>query len=234
MFNKIISVIALISISWAFTYAIYDQENTDNRLRDWGITIMTTAVVDNKTELESANSLAKQKIINDRSKEPEKYLLDSHVLRQEIAAVARWVAKLEKKEKCDNIFKDLSDTKPNWWACRNVEVLVDNDLISKNETFRPEDKITKSETIAMLIKAIGFDYKMDPDSNKNWQEQVVEYAIEKKVVEPFTDFNTNATRGWVFQVADTTIRKDIEIKAKKAAEEKKKLEEKKKYTDEAL
>ncbi len=236
MFNKVLSSIAIVSISWAVSFAIYDPENTDDRLRNWEITIMTTAVVDNKTELESANSLAKQKIINDRSSDPKKYMLDSHVLRQEIAAVARWVAKLEKKGKCDNLFKDLSDTKPNWWACRNVEVLVDNDLISKNETFRPEDKITKSETIAMLIKAIGFDYKMDPDSDKNWQEQVVEYAIEKKVIEPFTDFNTNATRGWVFQVADTTIRKDIEIKAKKAEEAKKRLEEekKKKYTDEAL
>ena len=112
--------------------------------------------------------------------------------------------------------------------CKNVEVLVDNDLISKNDTFRPEDKITKSETIAMLIKSIWFDYKLDKNSKKNWQEQVVDYAAEKWVIENFSDYNTNATRGWVFQVADTTIRKDIEIKAKKKAEEKKK------YSDEAL
>jgi hypothetical protein len=48
-----------------------------------------SAVVDNKTELESANSLAEQKIINDNSENPDKYNLSSHVLRQEIAAVAR-------------------------------------------------------------------------------------------------------------------------------------------------
>jgi hypothetical protein len=57
--------------------------------------------------------------------------------------------------------------------------LVDNNLISRNTNFRPEDKITKSETIAMLIKAIGFDYQMDANSSKNWQEQVVDYAAEK-------------------------------------------------------
>jgi len=73
----------------------------------------------------------------------------------------------------------LSDTNPNSWACRNVEVLVDNDLISKNTNFRPEDKITKSEAIAMLIKAIGFDYSYDSRSSKNWQQQVVDYAAEK-------------------------------------------------------
>jgi hypothetical protein len=113
--------------------------------------------------------------------------------------------------------------------------LVDNDLISKNDTFRPEDKITKSETIAMLIKSIWFDYKLDKNSKKNWQEQVVFYAAQKWVVRYFTDFDTEATRWWVFKVADTTIKKDIEIKRKKAeAAAKKKLEEKKKYSDEAL
>jgi hypothetical protein len=61
---------------------------------------------------------------------------------------------LDKKQKCDNIFADLSATNPNSWACVNVEVLVDNNLISANTNFRPEDFITKAETLGMLIKAI--------------------------------------------------------------------------------
>lgn len=210
MFKKVISTISLVAITWAISYASY------------------SAVVDNKTELESANSLAEQKIINNHVNNPENYNLSDNVLRQEIAAVARWVAKLPKKWRCDNEFKDLTDTKPNTWACRNVEVLVDNDLIAKNEYFRPEDKITKSETIAMLIKAIWFDYKFNPNSDKNWQEQIVEYAASKGVVELFTDYNTDATRWWVFQVADTTIRKDIEIKKQEE------IKKKKLYTDEAM
>ena len=210
MFKKVISSIAIIAVSWAISFASY------------------SAVVDNKTELESANSLAEQGIINKHVNDPENYNLSDNVLRQEIAAVARWVAWLPKKGRCDNEFKDLTDTKPNTWACRNVEVLIDNDLIAKNEYFRPEDKITKSETIAMLIKAIWFDYNYDTTSDKNWQEQIVEYAASKGVVELFTDYNTDATRGWVFQVADTTIRKDKEIKAQL------KQKEDKLYTDEAM
>lgn len=163
-------------------------------------------------EIEAANNLASKWIINNHVNDPENYNLNDNVLRQEIAAVARWVAKLEKKGHCDNIFKDMTDTKPNNWACRNVEPLVENDLISKNENFRPEDKITKSETIAMLIKAIWFDYKYDPYGVWNWQEQVVLYAVKKWVVENFTDYNTDATRWWVFKIADTTIKKDEEIK----------------------
>jgi len=211
MIKKTISTIALFAITGAVSFASY------------------SAIIDNKTELESANSLAEQKIINNHKIDPKNYNLRDNVLRQEIAAVARWVAKLDKKDRCDNIFKDLSDINPNNWACRNVEALVDNNLISKNENFRPEDKITKSETIAMLIKAIWFDYKFDINSSKNWQQQVVEYAAKKGVIKLFTDYNTDATRWWVFQVADTTIRKDIEMKAR--AKEK---ENKAKYSDESL
>jgi len=210
MFKKVITSISLVAVTWAISFASY------------------SAVVDNKTELESANSLAEQKIINNHVNDPKNYNLNENVLRQEIAAVARWVAWLAKKDRCDNEFKDLTDTKPNTWACRNVEVLVDNNLIAKNDYFRPEDKITKSETIAMLIKAIWFDYKYNPSSSKNWQEQIVEFAASKWVINLFTDYNTDATRGWVFQVADTTIRKDKEIKAK-IKEKKNKL-----YTDEAM
>ena len=210
MFKKVISTIALVAISTTISFASY------------------SAVVDySKTDIDAANSLASNWIINDHKSDPENYNLKDNVLRQEIAAVARWVAGLDKKSKCDNIFVDLSDTNPNSWACRNVEVLVDNDLISKNTNFRPEDKITKSEAIAMLIKAIGFDYSYDSRSSKNWQQQVVDYAAEKWVIENFSDYNTDATRGWVFMVADTTIKKDKEIKI---MIEKDKM---KKYSDEA-
>lgn len=175
------------------------------------LTISSTfaVVVEQKDSMiEAANSLAKRWIINDHSWDTENYKLYDNVLRQEIAAVARWVAGLQKKAKCDNIFADLSDTKPNTWACVNVEVLVDNNLISKNTNFRPEDKITKSEAIAMLIKAIWFGYTLDKTSTKTWQQQVVEYAVSKWVVENFTDYDTPATRWWIFKVADTTIKTD--------------------------
>jgi hypothetical protein len=35
----------------------------------------------------------------------------------------------------------------------------------------------------MFIKSIGFvDFKIDKNSEKNWQEQVVEFAVKNKVV----------------------------------------------------
>jgi len=174
--------------------------------------------------LESANNLADQGIVNSHKSDPQNYNLNSYVLRQEIAAIARWVANLPKKEKCDNLFEDLSATSPNSWACVNVEVLVDNNLISTNKNFRPEDYITKAETLWMLIKSIWFDYFYNTNSNKSWQEQIVSFVVQKWVVKEFTDYNEKATRWWVFIVADTTIKKDKEEKEI----------EKKKYSDEAM
>lgn len=206
MFRKVIATAVVLTVLSTATYASvmkYTQE-----------------------ELDAANNLGSQWIINNHKNDPQNYNLSDKVLRQEIAAVARWVAKLEKKAKCDNLFWDLTATNPNKWACVNVEALLDHDLISKNTNFRPEYNITKSEAVAMLIKAIWFDYNYDSlRSDKNWQQQVVDYAAEKWVLENFTDYDTEATRWWIFKVADTTIKKDIEIKKKENPE---------KYSDEAF
>ncbi|MDD2907408.1 MAG: S-layer homology domain-containing protein [Candidatus Gracilibacteria bacterium] len=172
-----------------------------------------TAIKYSTTELEAANSLATRGIINNHKDDSVNYKLGDFVLRQEIAAVSRGVAGLPKKTGCDGIFSDVTATKPNTWACLSIEVLVDKGLITKNKEFRPEHNITKAETLGMLIRSIGFDYSYDPKNTKSWQEQIVDYAFAKGVIkEKFSDYDTFATRGWVFMIADTTIKKDEEIK----------------------
>ena len=189
------------------------------------LTVFASSYAYTTEQLKAANSLAKRWIINDHLMNPSAYNLDSQVLRQEIAAISRWVAGASKATKCKKLFKDLTDTKPNSWACVNVEPLVENWLIAKNDFFRPEDPITKTETLWMLIKSIWFDYSYDPKNPKNWQEQIVDFAASKWIVEKFTDYNTYATRGWVFEVADYSIT------LKEEQEEK--LKDSKKYSDEA-
>ncbi len=172
-----------------------------------------TAIKYSTTDVEAANSLAERWIINNHKDDTSKYNLNDFVLRQEIAAVSRWVAWLPKKSWCDGIFTDVTAAKPNTWACLSIEPLVDKWLISKNTTFRPENNITKAETLWMLIRSIGFDYSYNPKNTKSWQEQIVDYSFEKWVIKAkFTDYNVDARRGWVFMIADTTIKKDEEIK----------------------
>jgi hypothetical protein len=97
--------------------------------------------------INAANDLASRNIINNHENNPEAYKLGAKVLRQEIAAVSRALAKLDKSTACKNLFSDLSQEKPNNWACFSVEPLLEKDLIAKNKEFRPEDKITKTEAL---------------------------------------------------------------------------------------
>ncbi len=176
--------------------------------------ISSVAALSLSADVEYANKLAEKWIINDHSENPSNYNLNDSVLRQEIAAVARWVYESRlwkeiwslKKDTCDNIFWDVSSTKPNTWACYSVEALVDNDLIAKNTNFRPEDKITKAESLGMLIKAIGFEYSYNSDLNTSWQEQIVDFSVKNWVIASFNDYDAEATRWWIFEVANHVIR----------------------------
>jgi hypothetical protein len=185
----------------------------------FSLSLAQIIVVTPKSEIEAANDLAKRWIINNHRNNIKLYNLDKKVLRQEIAAVTRWVAKIEKAKKCENIFKDLTNILPNTWACLNVEALVKNNFLAKNTFFRPEENITKAESLWMLIKAIWFDYKFDKNNSKSWQEQVVDFAVEKGIIERFNDFNSFATRWFVFKIADVKLvekkeEKKVKIKIK--------------------
>lgn len=190
--KKLLAIIALLSISFS-TFANYSDQDL----------------------LDAANDLAQRKIISDKSANPSDYNLWDNVLRQEIGLVAMRLAKLEKKSSCGNMFKDLSATNPNDWACVHIETLVENNLISKNEMFRPEDNITKAESLKMLIKAIGYDFEYDQNSSVSWQKQYVDFAATKGIIEEFSDYNVLASRGWVFKVAAHTI----EVKEKEDKQE---------------
>jgi len=164
------------------------------------------AYASSSTEIEAANALAAQDIIVDHSDDTAAYNLNQNVLRQEIAAVARGVANLDKKTTCDNSFSDVSATKPNNWACYSVEALLDAGLVAANPTFRPEAQITKAEAVGMMVKAaFGDEYSFDSTLGTSWQEQVVEFAVSKAIVANFTNYDTPATRGFVFEVGNESI-----------------------------
>ena len=175
------------------------------------ITINSSVFAYTSDQLEAANDLAKRKVIKDYSDNSELYNLNSNVLRQEIALISRRVSGYKENSWCKNTFWDISNIKPNDWVCKNVESLVDNGLISKNENFRPEDSITKSEALIMFIRSIGFEFKIQ--NITNWQEEVVSFSVNKWVVENFTDYNSLAKRGWIFDIANYSIEvKEEEVK----------------------
>lgn len=162
-------------------------------------------------ELTAANFLAKKGYIVDQTANPANYQLDRQVLRQEIAALARARANVEKTTTCMNVFRDVSATTPNTWACYTVEALANAGLIAKNPNFRPEANITKAEAVGMIVKAAyGSEYA--PEAGKgDWQKQVVDFATAKGVISNFTNYTTPATRGFVIELTANTLKENKDV-----------------------
>ena len=164
------------------------------------------------TEIEAANALADNGVITDHSDDTAAYNLNQNVLRQEIAAVARGIAGLDKKTTCDESFTDVTATTPNDWACYSVEALLDADLIASNTMFKPEMEISKAEAVGMMVKAaFGDEYAYDAGLATSWMEQVVAFAVDKGVVKNFTNYDTAATRGFVFEAGNEAMMASEEV-----------------------
>jgi len=134
-------------------------------------------------------------IIVNRSNNISAYNLEKNVLRQEIAVVTYRLAWLEKKSYCENKFKDITATSPNNWVCGVVEALLEAGLVSPNENFNPERYISKSEALAMMVRALyKHEYRYNPDLTTSWQEQVVGFASKNNIVENFIDYDNNWKR----------------------------------------
>lgn len=168
--------------------------------------ILNTSFSYNQEELEAANFLWAKWIIVNRSTSVNEYNLDKEILRQEIAWVALALSWLKAQTYCDGIFTDVTRYIPNDWACMTIESLANNWLISLNDRFRPEDYISKAEAVWMVVKAVfGNDYKYNSYSTKTWQEQVVEYAVNKWLTTNFYNYDTSAKRGFIFVIAQNAL-----------------------------
>jgi hypothetical protein len=164
------------------------------------------------TEVEAANALAASWYIVNHSTDAAAYNLNQNVLRQEIAAVARGIAGLEKTTSVIGTFSDVTATTPNTWAVYSVEALAEAGLIAKNPTFNPEANISKAEAIGMMVKAaFGSEYAYDSSKATSWQEQVVDFAVSKGVVSSFTNYDTAATRGFVFEAGNNAMIASTEV-----------------------
>lgn len=168
----------------------------------WAATILWASLFSSTfASLENANYLAKKWIIVDKSSNPREYNLNNNILRQEIAVVALGVFWGTTKNYCSWKFYDVSATVPNSWACKTIEALEDHDIISDdNVYFRPQARVTKAEAVAMLVKAgLNKEYNFNPYA-WSWQKQIVDFASSRRIVKNFADYNSLATRDFIFDI----------------------------------
>ncbi|EKE27569.1 MAG: hypothetical protein ACD_3C00192G0014 [uncultured bacterium (gcode 4)] len=151
----------------------------------------------------------------------EWYRLNDLILRQEVVWMAikvNWQT-LPENYSCRWFYQDLTSTRPNNWACRAVEIASDIWLVSReNTTFRPEDRITKAEALAMLMNAAKMNTgavsttTSFTDVTIPWQVNITDKALKLGVIDWGATFSPNkdATRWEVFEMAVRIIKPNAE------------------------
>ena len=167
------------------------------------ISVLALAVVwvsaYSNSDVETANFLANEWVIVDNSSDPWSYRLDDTITRREMLKI---MMKLSKKTVVDVCNGSFSDMKTWDWGCKYAEVALDNSYIAANSTFRPADNISKIESLKMIMQATW----IERFQNEDWRAWYVEKAEEEDLVSyAFTDYNTSATRSWIFRVAGKTF-----------------------------
>lgn len=185
-----------------------------------------------QTDVSNAQFLADQGVIVKQSTAAG-YRLDDTITRAEVVGIAlkiKWTTP-PNNYRCKWYF---SDVRNNDWICRAVEIAADQGLVSrKNKTFRPQDKITNAEALAIILNAgwisitknigISEDFKYinsDQKIAEGWQADVAETARIKKILQMNSfanqqtggitfyvwDFNYSANRAELFNVTTSMVR----------------------------
>jgi hypothetical protein len=103
------------------------------------------------------------------------------------------------EDKCEGKFSDLSALD---WGCKYAEAALEAGYIAANAEFRPNDNVSKAEALKMIMQARG----IEKYTTSVWQLGYVQAAIDAWILDnSFTDYNTNALRGWIFVIAANAI-----------------------------
>lgn len=177
-----------------------------------------------------AQDLADIGVVNDQSNCRD-YNLDRTIYRQEVAALALRVAEqcgriddvpTLSDYRCQNIFSDVSASRPNSWACRSVEILAENDIITTNRrdnsgrsVFRPTQDITRAEALSIIMDSANLDFRgtiyddwrFSNTGAVSWQKPVMQYADDNDIISSLSSFGPNniAYRREVFSYAQKSI-----------------------------
>lgn len=158
-----------------------------------------------KSQIDAANFLASEWIITDQSGNPDNYRLSDTITRKEVMKVVMKLSVHSVSDTCRWEFSDVA----NDWGCKYIEAALDAWYIATNNTFRPDDNITLTEAMKLIQKSKWVQKIQQTD---NWQEDYMMTAYEYGIIEDkYYNYNDDATRGWIFQIATSTIEKEEEI-----------------------
>lgn len=158
------------------------------------------------SEIDAANFLWNKNIIENHILDTEKYRLGYNISRKETIKIMIKVSWLTLEDKCEWIFSDV----PNDWSCKYIELALKQGFIVKSDKFRPDDNITKTEALKMILKS---KWILKTTKTTNWQEDYMQTAFEYWLIpSKYSDYDAKAKRWWIFQITTATLKKEQQIK----------------------
>lgn len=154
-------------------------------------------------EYKAATALAEAGVINMQDN-ASGYKLGDNITRREVAKVTMKLSGKETPETCNGLFSDLDSSD---FGCKYAEAMVSNGFAAANDTYRPNDNVSKFEILKLVLKAQGLDKA--EGFGDNFQAAYVQAALDNGIIsESFTDYNTAAVRGFVFSAGAESISED--------------------------
>jgi len=155
--------------------------------------------------IKNAQILADAWIIVNNSSNPKAYNLNSFISRREMLKVMLNLAWIKPDDTCEWKFSDL---KPNDWWCKYAETALKLGYIAANKNFRPNDSVSKAESLKMIFKAKWIS--VSPTSD--WRVWYMKKAVELWYSEKFFDYDSAWKRSFVFNIWAKTISKVSKVK----------------------
>lgn len=163
------------------------------------------AMTESENWLKAAKFLASQDIIKSYTNDAE-YRIQDTITRKEVMKIVAKLAGVTPEEKCVGKYKDVE----NDWGCKYIERALSVWFIAPGEKFRPNDNITKSEAVKLIFKARNIQKIYN---TSNWQEDYAKTAADLGLVTLYTDYSSDAKRGWIFALAANNFKEYVEQKS---------------------
>lgn len=145
-----------------------------------------------------AEFLAAKWVINTKSFNPDEYKLDSYITRKEMMKIVMNLSSKTLWNECREVFVDVDN---DWW-CKYIESALDYGYITGNQAFRPNDMLTQTEALKLILQARNIWKRYDTWS---WEEDYISTAYYLWYIdEKYSNYGIHATRGWIFSVAAKT------------------------------
>jgi len=184
---------------------------------------LTKVTAYNSADVSNANFLAEKGLIVAQSTAAG-YRLDDTITRAEVVGIAlkiKWIV-LPEDYQCKKYFLD---TLKNDWVCRAVELSSDIELVSRiNKKFRPQDKITRAEALAIIYKSWWISASLDGNNLfteewEKWQKELaykiynsnleIPQAIKNEISWLKWSPNNYATRADIFAFGSQILWKEV-------------------------